>query len=71
MKRTMPTKKKQRKRTDIIFPKREAELRDIVAFATWAGVEFHLNLAERKVDPGEARTVLHASGRPARRGEGS
>ena len=70
MKRTMPTKKKQRKRTDIIYPEREAELRDLVAFATWAGVEFHLNLTE-KVDPCASQTVLTTSGRPARRGKGS
>lgn len=68
MKRTMPTKK--RKRTEIIFPNREAELRDVVAFATWAGVEFHLNLTE-KVDPGDSKTVMSTSGRRARPGKSS
>jgi hypothetical protein len=63
-------KKKPRKQTEIIFPDREAELRDLVAFATWAGVEFHLNLTE-KVDPETSRTVLSTSGRPARRGKSS
>lgn len=53
----------RKKRSDIIFPEREATMRDVVMFSLWAGVDMRLVVfpkpkktsRKRKVDPKKTR----------------
>jgi hypothetical protein len=53
----------RKKRSDIIFPEREATMRDVVMFSLWAGVDMRLVVfpkpkktsRKRKVDPKKPR----------------